>query len=229
MTYPVLYLRVKAMCIDSIVLIVLFYSLLAAIGSTDISNTLLKIAIVLCPILLIEPLMIWTTGGSIGHHFAGIRVIDKASGGNLFVLKGLVRFVVKIALGIYSMVTMLITRQHQSLHDLASASVVVFKNESTAPERYKLAPRPTDYPTKKPGVLRRLLVILIHVFIITIGYGLLSPFLASGKCLNENLCSPSEEQTLIISSLIFISLLLLVLVLGLCCKLPGVRVQKTED
>lgn len=180
------------------------------------------------PLVVFEPLVVWLTGGSIGHHLSGIKVIDKTTGKNLFLLKGVVRLVIKLLLGFYSMLTMLITKKHQSLHDLLSNSVVVFKNESLAPERYKLEPRQTDYDVKKPSILRRLLVIAVHLFFLFVATGFLLSFLVSPECLEIGNCSLSQAYRLNAVVLGFLVVAVLLIILGFICKLPGAMYRKLK-
>jgi len=225
-SYPVFFLRVKAMCVDSIVFILIWYLVFAVVANIEIPNTFFRISVMVMPLVLFEPLTVWLTGGSIGHHFSGIKVIDKTTGKNLFLHKGVVRLIFKLLLGFYSMLTMLITKKHQSLHDLLSNSVVVFKNESLAPERYKLEPRQTDYDVKKPSMLRRLLVVVVHLFFLYAVAGFLLSFLVSPECLESGNCPQPQAFRLNTVVLGFLLVTILLIILGFMCKLPGAMFRK---
>lgn len=141
---------------DSLILSILVIFLAFLPGKLGINAPALGWLILIGPLLLFEPLMIWRTGGSVGHHYAGIRAVSERSGESLFVLNGIARRAVKLLLGVPSVRTMVITKRHRSLHDLLNGSVVVFKGAARAPERHKLAPRDVNYVGRKPSVRRRL-------------------------------------------------------------------------
>jgi len=228
-SYPVLFLRVKAMCFDSIVFILMLYCIFAVVASIEIPNTFVRITVMAMPLVLFEPLMVWLTGGSIGHHLSGIRVIDKTTGKNLFLLKGVVRLFAKLLLGFYSMLTMFITKKHQSLHDLLSNSVVVFKDESKALERHKLAHRQTHYEAARPSIFRRLLVLTVYGFFLVVVTGFLLRLLVSPDCLDSGRCSESQTVRLNIGVLGFLLVGTLLIILGFMSKLPGAVYRKPKD
>ena len=173
--------------------------------------------------------MIWLTGGSIGHHFAGIRIVGKTSGKNLFVLNGIVRFIVKVLLGIFSLVSMLITKKHQAIHDLLSNSVVIFKDENSALPQHKLAPRKTVFSSQKPSLWRRLIVVIVYSIIVFFTISVITALFVSAKCTEFNQCSETEDQYLMISGLVFIALFCLILLFGFLCKLPGAYFRGSKN
>lgn len=229
MSYPVLLLRVKAAMLDSIIIAVLIFSLAYLSIVIGISNPALKVLFIVIPVVLLEPAMIWITGGSVGHHYSGIRIVGKDSGTNLFILNGIVRFVVKTLLGLISLVAMLLTRRHQSLHDIVSRSVVVFKNEDAALPRHMLQSRETVYRSEKPSIGRRLVVVIAYLFLIFMAYSLLFNFLASPNCLNNGQCSEAESFNLGVATLVFLVLMILVFIFGMLCKLPGAYFRASKN
>lgn len=77
MAYPVLFLRIKALMIDSIALGLIYFSMVLLCINFGVISSELKALIILSPTILFEPIMIWLTSGSLGHHYAGIKIIDK--------------------------------------------------------------------------------------------------------------------------------------------------------
>jgi len=163
-SYPAFALRLRASCIDAAVLVVAFFSMFYLVSKIQIDNNALRIALMFAPALLIEPLMVWLTSGSVGHHLSGIKVASNRTDGRPGLLQSLLRFIVKLVLGLYSFLVMLITKKHRALHDVLSNSVVLFKNENLASERHKLQPR-SGYTNEKPGMLRRIIVIVVWLFL----------------------------------------------------------------
>ncbi len=221
MLYPVILLRIKAMMLDSIIFACLLILLTYIASISGITDTWIKVVCIVTPMLFLEPMLIWLTGGTIGHHYSGIKVIGKTTGKNLFVLNGLVRFIVKTLFGIYSVVTMLLTRKHQSLHDLLSGSVVVFKNESRAKQHHTLTERTATDETRKPSVLRRILVILVYNALTAVAIGLVSQLLVSPSCHLKNLCTENEDAILAGLALVLIASVIFYVIAGCLCKLPG--------
>lgn len=220
-TYPALFLRVKATLIDSSILALLFIVMLVLSTELGFTDPKVKFSFILLPVILIEPLMIWTTGGFLGHHYSGIRIIGKTSGKNLFILNGIVRFIAKNGFGIFSLASMLITKRHQSIHDVLSNSVVVFKDETAAAPRHKLKPRKTVYTSKKPSIGRRLIVITVYLvtaYAVVNGYAYLA---VSSRCIEDSQCSNTDHLQTIFAFLVLIVTAAVVLILGLLSKLPG--------
>jgi len=124
---------------------------------------------------------------------------------------------------------MLITKRHQSVHDLASNSLVLFKDESQAHDRYKRAERTIARDKVKPGVLRRTLIIVVYLVFTSVAFGLISTFVASADCWENNICTGVEQISKLIFSLMVWVIFILVVVLGCKCKLPGARLQKIRE
>ena len=229
MAYPVLLLRIRAMMLDSVVFGVLLLSMVMLSIKLDITDSTTRTIFILAPVTLLEPVMIWLTGGSFGHHYSGIRVVGKNSGENLFVLNGVVRFVAKTFLGLFSLAAMFITKRHQSIHDFLSGSVVVFKDEEEAPSWHKLKARQTEYHAEKPSIIRRLVVILAYWLIALLIYSAFVFFMVSANCIEIGQCSESENPIVSFALLGFLVVLVIVLILGLLCKLPGAYYRVTKS
>lgn len=226
MKYPALVLRIRAMCIDLIVFVFLFWAVFLLIWKVQFSNDSLKIVVLSVPLLLFEPMCMSISGSTIGQHLVGIKVASRKTGKNLFILRAILRYVVKVVVGFYSVITMAVTHRRQSFHDVVSGSVVLFKDDARAPERYILRENVND-DRVKPGILRRLAVILLYLFLVNIVFGFLSLFLAPAECWGGGPCTESREMRVVLASIAFIGSVLLILVLGCLCKLPGAYYKKT--
>src|SRR6195256_415949 len=88
--------RLRGMLLDWIVtLIVIFRAGRAAArgGSNNFSRAL-GIMVVMA-LLLYEPILVSRMGGTLGHYFSNLRVVDERHRGNVSFLKACARFVVK--------------------------------------------------------------------------------------------------------------------------------------
>ena len=76
--------RVRGMMLDWIItLIVIFGAVLVAttVGSDHLSRPLGILVVI--ALLLYEPVLVSFTGGTLGHYFSNLRVVDERSGGNV--------------------------------------------------------------------------------------------------------------------------------------------------
>lgn len=221
MAYPALFLRIKSLFLDSTALGVIFFSLVLICIKFGITSSELKASIILIPTILFEPLMIRLTGGSLGHHYSGIKIIDEKTGGNLSVARGIIRFIVKSVFGALSFLTMLITKKNRAIHDAASRSLVLFKDEATAPAHHVLPIRNMNYLKEKPSIGRRLSVSAIYSLFLIIGLSIAMDIFVSPSCWRYDECSETESESIIYFSLIFWILSAAIFALGFICKLPG--------
>jgi len=138
--YPRFLRRLQAVAIDSIILAVLIMGGLVVVSSFGVTG---RDAVILVAVIsmLWEPLLVSITGGTIGHHLIGLRVVSSTSGKNLNIVASLLRFMVKFLLGSVSVVFIFITRYHQALHDGLARSVVILKYPDTQPEYEVLSAR----------------------------------------------------------------------------------------
>ncbi len=97
-------------------------------------------------ILLYEPVGVAFFGGTIGHRLLNLRVVDERTLGNPTLAKALLRFVVKVVLGVISFVSMAFTRKHQSLHDLLTGSTVRIRDVSRAAPYHYVGEKPPMPP-----------------------------------------------------------------------------------
>ncbi len=84
--------RLRGIVVDWIIAVaVIFGAVLVAvtIGSDNFSRAL-GISILLA-LLLYEPILVSFTGGTLGHYFTNLRVVDDRNGGNVSFLKACAR------------------------------------------------------------------------------------------------------------------------------------------
>jgi len=136
------------MVLDSIVVVVVISVALLAASTVRIDNFSRAIGIIV-PIawLLYEPALVSLAGGTLGHYFVNLRVVDNRHGGNVSFLKAVVRFVIKTILGLFSFIVMTATRRNQALNLLLLQTV----QEAAA----AVPPRLLPFPVVAPDGLRR--------------------------------------------------------------------------
>lgn len=219
--YPVLSLRVRAYLVDLLALGFLVYLASFIVSLLGDFSGMVKGGVFVAIIVLFEPILVKFTGGSLGHHYVGIRIADVKTRENLGVFKGVLRVVLKVIGGFYSFFGMIISRQHRSIHDVLSGSIVCFKDEITVPEWRKLKPREQYVEGEKPPLKRRILVFVSYGAIIFVAWNWLSYVVFSSECSLNDVCDDADGvKAIAIFSAIFV-LLILVFVLAIKGKLYG--------
>ena len=124
--YPGIFLRVKAIFLDSIVLVVMLYA--ASYLLPDNAATPLRILVFGVIFLLYDPLLTSVFGGTVGHMVMGIAVKqEKDESKNIIFPLAVVRYLLKTALGWVSLLTVGSNARRKALHDMVVGSVVVFR------------------------------------------------------------------------------------------------------
>ena len=229
MSYPKLFLRLQAFLLDSVIISVVLIFIILISSEIDFGHYISKLIFILAPTLSLEPFLTHFTGGSIGHHYAGLKVINTNQKNNLSLFRSYVRFFVKLPIGIYSFISILITKKHQAIHDLFSGSVVIFKNEESVPGHYKLKERETTHTDQKPSKARRFIVSSAHCFLLLVIFGVGLNIIVSHECIENDVCTGMEENLLMWGSLLMLAGCLGIYIAGFLCKLPGAIYKGNKD
>lgn len=126
-SYPRLIRRIQALLIDGLVLPVAVLGSVVVAAHFDGTGGYAVFFSGLM-IFVLGPALVSFTGGTVGHHLRGLRVIHPRSKKHLNVLSATLRFVFKILLGWLSLITYFTTKRYQSIHDLVSNSVVTLRH-----------------------------------------------------------------------------------------------------
>lgn len=220
--------RVRAIVIDLMVAwAVMFGALALAIAvSSDNFSRGLGIAVVVV-LLLYEPVLVSSTGSTIGHYFTNLRVVDER-GGNVSFLKACARAVIKGLLSWYSFVVLAATRRNQAIHDLLTRSTVQIRDPSKATPGQYITERVELTASNMPSRLRRVLVtgaylvaaLVIFMFAVA---GIEASGALSKACLNNGFCSAGERLSNLAVDIALLLTLALIVALGWRGRLFGAR------
>ncbi|WP_319273540.1 RDD family protein [uncultured Draconibacterium sp.] len=127
-SYPGVFLRVKAVVIDSVILILLMMGAVDLFDSISNVPDFVRITAFVF-FLLYDPLFTSIFGGTIGHFLFGIRVkrANNPQKNILFPL-AVVRYLIKTFLGWLSLITVTGNKKAKAIHDIVVQSVVVYNN-----------------------------------------------------------------------------------------------------
>lgn len=219
--------RFKAVLLDWMLAMALLFGALAVasnVASDGLSRSL-GVAVVVI-LLLYEPVLVWRAGGTLGHIWTNLRIVDDR-GGNLSFAKALARFAVKSILGWYSFVILAATRRNQAVHDLLTHSTVQIRDPAKATPGQFITERREDDPAM-PSRLRRLLVTVVYLALSVLFYfGVLAVLVRAGlmsrACLNQDICNGSDRIVDTAAAVAFLLMIALVIGMGWRGRLIGAR------
>lgn len=221
--------RLRAMLIDWIItLIVVFGTVLvaASVGNDNLSRGLGTLAVVL--LVAYEPILVSRMGGTLGHYFTNLRVVDDGSGGNIGFARACARVVIKGVLGLYSFVILAATRRNQAVHDLLTRSTVQIRDPAKAlpgqyiAERTELAAAGLPSRSRRIAVTCAYLLLMAVVYLFIVGR-FLAPGAISNACLEGNFCSGGERILSLVIGVGLLGLCAVCITLGWRGRLVGAR------
>jgi hypothetical protein len=208
--------RLRGIVIDWILTTVLLFGALfvaVSVGSDPVSR-LLGILVVLV-LVLYEPILVSVTGGTLGHYFTNLRVVDERDQGNVSFLKALARFALKSLLGWYSFIVMTATRRNQAMHDLLTRSTVQIRDPAKArPDQY-ITERDDFQSPDMPSRQRRVAVICVYLLLAFLAYEF-------GLVVAETARFAAAQQAFALA-LIWLGASAACVALGWSGRLPGAR------
>ncbi len=175
-------------------------------------------------LLLYEPILVSAAGGTLGHIFTNLRVVDDRNGGNVSFLKACVRFVIKGLLGWYSFVVLSATRRNQAIHDLMTRSTVQIRDPAKALPGQYVTERGGLADLSMPSWWRRSAVIGGYLLLTYIVGGVAVFGSMSRSCLNnDSSCSSGERIINVGISLALLFMTAAIIGLGWQGRLFGAR------
>lgn len=228
--YPKIPRRIRAVIVDGVITPFFALGTLLVTRSFGLEKDFAILAAVMM-IFMLEPVLVSLTGGTIGHHLNGLKIKNVNTGRNINLLASSVRYIIKVVLGLYSLVLILITKRHQAVHDAFSRSVVILKNPSSLPSYEVLGERIVEesayiYPT----VGRRIAMIIFYTVSLFVFVSFLSGvFLLSDQCVYSNLCSVQDDRVTALLGLVWFIGFLTLIVLCWRGMMPGCRRVAVES
>lgn len=227
--YPRLIRRVQACIIDSFIFSFISVGLFLLVTTFSVEPVWIRIAIIVVSLSFFEPVLVSYTGGTIGHHLLKLKVQDVSNTKNINIFLAFIRFILKILLGIISLIFVLTTRKHQAIHDFLANSIVVYKDPKQVPEYEALVERVIEeegyiYPSK----LRRISMIILYNILLFIFIKFFSTFILSEACLENYKCTPVENIILIVRGIIWLISATLILVGGWKSLIFGCKRKRIE-
>jgi uncharacterized RDD family membrane protein YckC len=125
--YPRVFLRVKAVVIDSIMLLIFMLIAFFIFSAFPDAPEEIRMAVFIFIFGLYDPLFTSIFGGTFGHMIIGIRVKRvRNENKNIIFPLALIRFILKFSLGWVSLLTVMFNKKGKAIHDMVVNSVVVF-------------------------------------------------------------------------------------------------------
>lgn len=223
--------RLLGIFIDWVLMIVLaFGTMFVAIAAGAGSMTRPIGFLVVIVLLLYEPVMVSSTGSTLGHYYANLRVVDDQHHGNVSFLKAVVRSIIKSILGWYSFFLITATRRNQALHDQLTRSTVQIRNSANARPGHYITERTVFADPNMPPRWRRAAMILVYVALaflalMVIYAGFRFADVISLRCVNTGRCAPAENIISAFVGLLWIGVSAWFVSLGWRGKLWGARLR----
>jgi uncharacterized RDD family membrane protein YckC len=125
--YPTLSDRVQSTFIDTLLIVLMMFVIAAVLERYSITEDWIRIVLFISIWCIYEPLCL-TLGYTLGNLIKGIRV-RSASNNNRRInfLQALMRYIIKLALGWISFLTIHSNSQRRAIHDLVVGSVMIRK------------------------------------------------------------------------------------------------------
>jgi uncharacterized RDD family membrane protein YckC len=217
--------RFRGIVIDwAITMAVIFGAVMLAVSVENDNFSRVLGFLVVATLLLYEPILVSFTGGTLGHHFTNLRVVDDRSGGNVSFLKACARVVLKGVLGWYSFVIMAATRRNQTIHDLLTRSTVQIRDPAKAASGQYVTERSDLASVDMPPPSRRIAVIFVYLVLLAILFTVTAWAFSSPGCLNSSRsCSAGERAFDLALNVISLVMIAVVVALGWKGKLFGAR------
>ena len=174
-------------------------------------------------LLLYEPVLVSFTGGTLGHTWTNLRVVDDRHGGNVSFAKACLRIVIKSVLGWYSFIVLAATRRNQAIHDLLTRSTVQIRDPTKASPGQYITERSVPAATHLPSRWRRVAVICGCLLVMIIIVASVAVGLLSLRCLDNDYCSAGERLISLGAALALLALAALIIAQGWRGRLFGAR------
>jgi uncharacterized RDD family membrane protein YckC len=124
--FPSLVTRIKALFIDSLIILLVFTAITLLINSLGDIPAFMKGFVLIFMIYLYDPILTSLTGSTLGHKVMKLKVRrynDPEK--KISIGQALIRFLIKGLLGWISFLTVTANKHKRAIHDLASGSIML--------------------------------------------------------------------------------------------------------
>ena len=126
---PDLLTRVKAVFIDAISILLIFTLTSWIINNVGDLPAWIRAFIFIFMIYLYEPTLVTLIGGTIGHKFVNIKVVNYNNPDKrINFIQASLRFITKYFLGWISFITISFSKHKRAIHDSIGNSIVLYEN-----------------------------------------------------------------------------------------------------
>jgi uncharacterized RDD family membrane protein YckC len=124
-SYPLLTDRVQSTFIDTVFIVIMMFVFAAALDKISTPPDWIRIALFFGLFGIYEPVCT-ACGCTIGNYIKGIRVRQAGNtSARINILQAFLRYVVKVALGWLSFVTIHFNPERRAIHDMIAGSVMI--------------------------------------------------------------------------------------------------------
>lgn len=214
--------RLRGMVVDSTLTLLLIMAALMVSSSlrSDAVSRLLGVTVA-ASLLLYEPVLVSRFGGTLGHWFSNLRVVDDRNGGNVTLIKAAARLLIKSLLGWFSFLMITATRRNQALHDVLTRSTVQIRDPARAAAHQYISERPALDSVHMPSVGRRLLAIVAYCVLIVVAELVVIAVIAASAgltpvCITMDICTAREAPaSLLLSVTLLLALIAMAIAIGM--------------
>jgi uncharacterized RDD family membrane protein YckC len=126
--YPSIVRRYISSTIDGLLLLAVFILSLVLFDSSNATISLLRFCVPVTIIFIYEPVLT-SKACTVGQLLTGIRVRKTDNLGRISLFSSVIRYVVKLFLGIISFFSILFSEKNRAIHDYASGTIVIDKKD----------------------------------------------------------------------------------------------------
>jgi uncharacterized RDD family membrane protein YckC len=174
-------------------------------------------------LFLYEPLLIWRRGATIGHSARQLQVVSIDTGERPGFLRALVRYLIKVILGLPSFVTMTFSRRHQAVHDILTRTTVQLAASADPDMAEYHLERVVHDDLELPSPLRRLVAIAVYLASVFVVYGIALVAIDRDHCAQAQACTGPLRATVEGLALLWLCLSVGVVIAGWKGLLFGAR------
>lgn len=130
--YPDLVTRVKAVFVDTVILIILMFVFTSIFENMKEVPQWARVVSFIFIFVAYDPLFTSLAGGTLGHLAMGLRVRDNTSETKRIIFPmAVIRYAIKLLLGWVSFLTISSNPKGRALHDMVAMSVVVIHTKTS--------------------------------------------------------------------------------------------------